>query len=205
MPEHLTINPSTLYFGTPVVLIVTNNPDGTPNITPMSSAWALGRSVVLGLGATGQGTANLQQSGECTLNFPSARLWQNVEAIAPTTGSIPVPHEKANMGYRYEADKFALGGFTQRQSAMVSPPCIQECPLQFEARLLARHESASKSNDRASSHLLFEVEIIRVHAHRDILIPETSHINTELWNPLHYVFRHYFGNAQDLGKNFRAR
>lgn len=37
--DHLTISPSVLYFGTPVVLIVTRNPDGTPNVAPMSSAW----------------------------------------------------------------------------------------------------------------------------------------------------------------------
>lgn len=55
VPDHVTIEPSILYFGTPVVLITTLNEDGTANISPMSSAWALGRTVVLGLGASGQG------------------------------------------------------------------------------------------------------------------------------------------------------
>ncbi len=36
--EHVTITPSILYFGTPVVLISTENLDGTPNLAPMSSA-----------------------------------------------------------------------------------------------------------------------------------------------------------------------
>jgi len=31
-----------LYFGTPVALITTVNPDGSSNISPISSAWALG-------------------------------------------------------------------------------------------------------------------------------------------------------------------
>jgi flavin reductase (DIM6/NTAB) family NADH-FMN oxidoreductase RutF len=37
-----TIEPSILYFGTPVVLISTRNEDGTTNVAPMSSAWFSG-------------------------------------------------------------------------------------------------------------------------------------------------------------------
>jgi flavin reductase (DIM6/NTAB) family NADH-FMN oxidoreductase RutF len=36
--EPVTIAPSILYFGTTVVLISTENADGTPNLAPMSSA-----------------------------------------------------------------------------------------------------------------------------------------------------------------------
>ncbi len=39
---HVTIEPSILYPGTPVVLISTQNEDGTANRAPMSSAWWLG-------------------------------------------------------------------------------------------------------------------------------------------------------------------
>lgn len=35
---HTVIEPNILYFGTPVVLISTENADGTPNLAPMSSA-----------------------------------------------------------------------------------------------------------------------------------------------------------------------
>ncbi|QIZ34619.1 hypothetical protein [Saccharopolyspora sp. ASAGF58] len=38
--DHVTIAPSILYFGTPVVLLSTENSDGTANLAPMSSAWA---------------------------------------------------------------------------------------------------------------------------------------------------------------------
>lgn len=51
---HRTIEPTILYFGTPVALISTLNPDGTPNLAPMSSAWWLGWSCMLGLGQMGQ-------------------------------------------------------------------------------------------------------------------------------------------------------
>ena len=60
VPGHVTITPSILYFGTPVVLLSTENADGTFNLAPMSSAWALGQVIVLGLGAAGQTARNLR-------------------------------------------------------------------------------------------------------------------------------------------------
>jgi flavin reductase (DIM6/NTAB) family NADH-FMN oxidoreductase RutF len=55
IPPHRVIEPSVLYVGTPVALITSLNPDGSPNISPMSSAWALGDRVVLGLATGGRG------------------------------------------------------------------------------------------------------------------------------------------------------
>jgi flavin reductase (DIM6/NTAB) family NADH-FMN oxidoreductase RutF len=204
LTDHQIINPSVLYFGTPVVLIVTRNADGTPNITPMSSIWALGASVVLGLSSAGQGVANLLREGECSLNFPSASLWPQVECIARTTGVNPVPPYKAEAGFVYEPDKFTLGHFTSQQSELIRAPRIAECPLQFETRLLAYHTSGQEQANAPSTSLIMELEVHRVHAHRTIVVPGTNHIDTDQWNPLFYVFRHYFGNAADLGRNFRA-
>ncbi|WP_327640659.1 hypothetical protein OHB24_20390 [Kribbella sp. NBC_00482] len=45
-----TVEPKVLYFGTPVVLISSLNPDGTTNLAPMSSAWWLGYTAMLGWG-----------------------------------------------------------------------------------------------------------------------------------------------------------
>lgn len=53
--EHIEIKPSVLYVGTPVVLITSLNPDGTTNISPMSSVWALYDRIVLGLTSTSKG------------------------------------------------------------------------------------------------------------------------------------------------------
>jgi len=46
---HTVITPKILYLGTPVVLISTMNQDGSVNLAPMSSAWWLGLTGVLGL------------------------------------------------------------------------------------------------------------------------------------------------------------
>lgn len=58
------IQPSILYFGTAVVLLSTLNEDGSTNLTPMSSAWALGHRIVLGLGESSHGLANLSRHPE---------------------------------------------------------------------------------------------------------------------------------------------
>ena len=120
--EQLSIKPSVLYFGTPVVLIVTRNPDATANITPISSAWALDDRMVLGLGTVGQGITNLMRERECTLNLPSADLWHKVERIARTTGLNLVPAVKIAAGYVHSLDKFALGGFSTAASETVRTP-----------------------------------------------------------------------------------
>lgn len=73
--EHQVITPSILYFGTPVVLLSTENEDGTANLAPMSSAWALGQTVVLGLGVHGQSARNLLARPELVINLPAPEHW----------------------------------------------------------------------------------------------------------------------------------
>jgi len=47
--DFIEIEPKILYFGTPVALITTVDRHGNPNIGPMSSVWALGYTLMLGL------------------------------------------------------------------------------------------------------------------------------------------------------------
>jgi flavin reductase (DIM6/NTAB) family NADH-FMN oxidoreductase RutF len=107
---HIALEPSILYFGTPVVLISTRNLDGTPNLAPMSSAWWLGWNCMLGLGAKGHNAQNLLREKECVLNLPSVAQVDAVNPLARTTGSDPMPPHKIAMGYRTEKDKFAVSG-----------------------------------------------------------------------------------------------
>lgn len=53
-----------MYFGTPVVLISTLNEDETLNLAPMSSAWWLKKSCLLGLGKRGKTFENLERNRE---------------------------------------------------------------------------------------------------------------------------------------------
>lgn len=119
---HRTIEPKILYMGTPVVLISTLNEDGTANLAPMSSAWWLDMSCMLGLGTRGKTFENLERERECVLNLPSSAMVSAVDRLALTTGKNPVPEYKKRMGFRYVADKFALAGLTVEESEKVRPP-----------------------------------------------------------------------------------
>jgi flavin reductase (DIM6/NTAB) family NADH-FMN oxidoreductase RutF len=200
----IPIHPSILYYGTPVALITTLNPDGTPNISPMSSSFALGDRVVLGMAETGQGLDNLRRSGECVINLPGAALHEAVEKLAPTTGRDPVPADKRAIGYRHVADKFGCAGLTPLPSERVAPPRIAECPLQLEARLVTAHQARQEEGEDAPDFAILETRVLRTHAHRDIVVEGTQHVDTRHWRPLLYVFRHYFGTGPRLGRTFKA-
>jgi flavin reductase (DIM6/NTAB) family NADH-FMN oxidoreductase RutF len=80
------IQPSILYYGTPVILLSTLNEDGSTNLSPLSSSWALGDSIVLGVGTGGKALENLERQAGCVINVPDSSLWSNVERLASYTG-----------------------------------------------------------------------------------------------------------------------
>ncbi|WP_018750956.1 flavin reductase family protein [Paenibacillus sanguinis] len=195
---HQSINPSILYYGTPVIILSTLNKDGSTNLSPLSSSWALGDCLVLGMGVQGKAYENLCQHPECVINLPDASMWGKVEALGRTTGSYPVPENKREMGYTFCQDKFTAAGLTSQRSVQVAPDRIAECPLQIEAAV---------QHIRTPEHTRFmaivEVKALKVHAHIH-LISEANRIDPEKWHPLIYNFRHYYGLGERQGKNFRA-
>jgi flavin reductase (DIM6/NTAB) family NADH-FMN oxidoreductase RutF len=194
----VTIEPKILYFGTPVVLISTLNEDGTANLAPMSSAWALGWTVMLGLGAEGKTIENLARTGECVLNVPSDTLALAVERLAPLTGKYPIPaHKRAQ--FRYEPDKFGAAGLTPVPSLEVAPPRVAECPLQMEGRM----RDARAIGRGEDGVMAVEIAVVRVHA-LETIVRGQRHIDPRRWRPLIYNFRHYFGLGDELGKSFRS-
>ena len=60
---HVSGEPPILYFGAPVVLIISVNEGGSANLAPMSSAFWLGWRCVLGLATASKTTKNLQREG----------------------------------------------------------------------------------------------------------------------------------------------
>ncbi|MEU5576690.1 flavin reductase family protein [Streptomyces huasconensis] len=198
--DHLTISPSILYFGTPVALLTTLNPDGTANLAPISSAWALGHTVVLGLGAESRTAANLAERREVVVSLPSPDLWAAVERLAPLTGADPVPAAKREV-YRHEPDKFAAAGLHPQDSEAVGPPRVAECPLQLEATVRTVSPAGPDGGFR-----IVECDVVRVHASASVVVPGTQHVDPAAWSPLIYSFRHYFGLAHpELGHGFRSQ
>jgi len=203
--EHIEIKPTVLYVGTPVALITSLNIDGTTNISPMSSVWALFDRVVLGMTSTSKGRENVGRERQLVINFPSPDLWPKVEAIARATGRNPVPSHKEKLGYTFEPAKFEMSGLTPQSADLVRPARIAECPIQFEAEVVACQDpGADWPQERPEAFQIVEARVVRVHAHRGIVVPNTNHIDMAKWSPLLYVFRHYFGTGPDLGRTFKA-
>jgi flavin reductase (DIM6/NTAB) family NADH-FMN oxidoreductase RutF len=190
---HVVPGLKVLYFGTPVVLISTRNADGTANLAPMSSAWWLDQSCLLGLAGSGHTTANLLREGECVLNLPSAEMVDAVDRIALTTGTPVVPEYKRLQGYRYVADKFALAGLTEQPSDLVAAPRVAQCPIQLECRLLTVHRMAGPENCNA-----LEVQVLRAHVAEDLVIPGTQHVDPLRWDPLIMKFCEFFGGGENV-------
>ncbi len=199
--EHQSIWPSILYFGTPIALVTTMNIDGTANIGPMSSAWALGYTVLMGWESTAHTLTSLERERECVINLPGPELVEQVEKLASLTGGNPPAPHKADT-FRYEPDKFGAAGLTPTAAETVKPPRIAECPLQLEAKVTAIHQPATRPDGEYFR--IVETHVERVHAHPSIVKPQTNHIDPQHWSPLLYVFRHYFGTGPKLARSFRA-
>ncbi|WP_238846789.1 hypothetical protein [Nocardia arthritidis] len=80
----------------------------------------------------------------------------------------------------------------------VRPPRVVECPLQLEA--YADRVGPSSTG----GFVIVEASVRKVHAHRDIVVSGTDHIDPAAWNPLIYNFRHYFGLGRELGHTYRS-
>jgi flavin reductase (DIM6/NTAB) family NADH-FMN oxidoreductase RutF len=187
---HKTIEPTILYFGTPVALISSLNPDGSPNLAPMSSVWWLGWSCMLGLGQMGQTSDNLIRTRECVINLPSEDLVTHVDQLALTTAKNPVPEKKRQWGYRYEPDKFGIAGFSAVESESVAPPRVVECPVQMEGIV---HDFRPFGKNVSAN--MFEVHIVKLHVDEKLLVGDGQrpHIDPLRWRPLIMSFCRFFG------------
>jgi flavin reductase (DIM6/NTAB) family NADH-FMN oxidoreductase RutF len=193
--RHLVVEPRVHYYGTPVVLVSTTNPDGSANLAPMSSAWWIGNSCLLGLDETSQTTLNLQRTRELVLNLPDTNLVDAVDRLAGYTGAQIVPPHKAAKGYEHLADKFGRARLTPVDSHLVTPPRVGECPIQMESKV----KRMNPFSDPGSGVVAIEVEIIRTHVREDMLVTGSNrHIDPEQWDPLIMKFTHYYGRARHV-------
>lgn len=192
--HHVQIDPAILYFGTPVVLVSSRNADGSANLAPMSSAWWLGKSCMLGFGARSATPANIQRTGQCVLNLPSVHEVDLVNALVRTTASDPVPPHKLAMGYEHEADKFGRAGATPLPSTCVDVPRVAECPVHLEAELEAVHPMAVRDPLRRGGLVALELRIVAVHVRDAIRMNGHPHrVDPDAWRPLMMSFQRLYG------------
>lgn len=186
---HVTLEPAIHYWGTPVVLVSTLNEDGSPNVAPMSSAWWLGWSCMLGLDASSQTTLNLRRQRECVLNLASEDDASRVDRLALTTRASSIPIHKKLLGYRHVADKLGHAGLSALASEAVAPPRVAECQVHLEA-VVERIDSFARNDPRmAVPACAIEVRIVRAHVAEELVVPGTERIDPDKWRPLVMSFR----------------
>ncbi|KAI0181610.1 hypothetical protein GGR52DRAFT_45749 [Hypoxylon sp. FL1284] len=193
-PEQTVISPAILYWGTPVVLISSENEDGTTNIAPMSSAWWLGRSCMLGLGAESKTTQNILRTKECVLNLPSDTMADYVNKLADTTGSDPVSESKASRNYKFVKDKWARAGLHPQPSSFVRPLRIAECPVQMECQMIQVNGLRNDLPDRSGFLLAIEVRVLRTYVLPSLRVEGyANRVDPDKWRPLIMSFQHFYG------------
>ncbi len=182
------------YYGTPVVLVSSTNPDGTTNLAPMSSAWWLGQNAMLGLGARSRTTQNLLRTREAVLNLAPADLVDHVDRLALLTGEPELTPHKVETGYRFEPRKFEAAGLTSEPSDLVDPHRVVECPIQLECRVSGHYPIDHESVSAYAIH----VEVLRAHVSDAVRLPGTDHVDPQAWDPLIMKFCDFFGEGQPL-------
>ncbi|WP_166242826.1 flavin reductase family protein [Paenibacillus turpanensis] len=192
---HKIVEPKIFYFGTPVVLISTLNEDNSVNLAPISSAWSLHQSFMLGISNRSQTVQNLLRERECVLNLPSVDLVHAVDRLALLTGRNPVPDYKVQQGYKYEPDKFGTAQLTQTPADIVKPSCVKECPVQLEAIVKRVHDFGEDPSTLAA----IEVKIVKSHISEQILMDgEVNYIDPDKWNPLIMNFCEFYGIGEKV-------
>jgi flavin reductase (DIM6/NTAB) family NADH-FMN oxidoreductase RutF len=192
---HRVIEPRVLYFGTPVVLVSTTNPDGTANLAPMSSAWWVGMSCMLGIDETSKTTENLLRTRQCAISLPAADLVSAVDRLALLTGSETVPEHKRHKGFRYEPDKFGAAGLTALASDEVAPPRVAQCPIHLEAVV----ERVHPFGPAGSGVVAVELGVVRVHVEESLLVPDRPrYVDPDRWDPLIMKFCEFYGEGRNL-------
>lgn len=191
--EHVLGEPPILYFGTPVVLISSENEDGSFNLAPMSSAFWLGWRCILGLATTSKTTENMKRTEECVLNLPSAEQVRAVNRLALTTGSDPVPQGKKVRGYRHEKHKFEIACLTPVPSETVAPPRAFECPVHLEAKVEHWRNLAEDDERVRGRSVIFEVRVQRVHLAQSIIKDgNPNRVDPDKWRALIMSFGRFY-------------
>jgi flavin reductase (DIM6/NTAB) family NADH-FMN oxidoreductase RutF len=150
-----------------------------PNLAPISSFWALGWTITLGLATETQTLNNFRMCSDCVINLPSPDMWEQVERMTLLTGQNPVPQKKVSQ-FRFEPDKFRVAGFSTIPSETVAALRVLECPVQLGACVRKIHELQGDARLQDLGGAAVEVEVKHVHVRRD-LVTRGHYIAPDKW------------------------
>lgn len=192
--DHSIISPAILYWGTPIVLVTSENEDGTTNIAPISSAWWLGRSCILGFDSSSKTPQNILRTKECVLNLAEDTMTAHVNELAGTTGSEIVTPSKQSRNYKSVKDKWTKANLSPAPSDFVRPQRIAECPVQMECQLLQTMNLRPDQPDRTGILIAIEVRVLRIHIADRLRMPGyPNRVDPDKWRPLIMSFLNFYG------------
>ncbi|ELY3087838.1 flavin reductase [Klebsiella aerogenes] len=193
MKQKIHIN--SFYYGSSVLLISTEDKEtGEINLAPVSSSFALGTKLIVGIVKGSKTYHNLRSGSDASVSLPDGPLWDNVERLGKLTGNDTLSDNQRHWGVMVCTDKFAAVGLHPEPAESITPPGVSECPIRAECRLL-------RLDDR-ERFALAEFDIIHtwVTPH---LAGTDGQLKSSDWHPLIYVFREYATTGQRLGMNFK--
>jgi len=181
------LGPSNAIFPVPASLVVSGRGEDANIIT---IAWigivsATPPTVGISIKKSRYSLEKIRESGEFTVNIPSADYFQKVDYCGLTTGR--------------KRNKFKDTGFTPIESSKIGTPIIEECPYNMECKI-------SQEID-VGGWVLILGEIIETHLDEDkVDLSEKGKIDISKVNPLVYCaqVREYWSMGDKLGYGFNA-
>ncbi len=181
------LGPSNAIFPVPASLVVSGKGEDANIIT---IAWigivsATPPTVGISIKKSRYSLEKIRETGEFTVNIPSADYFEKVDYCGLTTGR--------------KRNKFQDTGFTPIESSKIGTPIIEECPYNMECRI-------SQEID-VGGWVLILGEIIETHLDEDkVDLSEKGKIDISKVNPLVYCaqVREYWSMGDKLGYGFDA-
>lgn len=187
---HSTISPAILYWGTPVVLITSENEDGPDNICAISSVFLLGHRCILGFGAQKKTPQNILRTGHCVVSLPADTMARHINLLATTTGTEKISPSKRTRNYRYVKDKWASADLSPQKSNLVRPARILECPVQMECKLAKGHVLMGDFPDMKRAITTIELKVLQAHILDYLrMLGHSNRINSDCLRPIFMCFQ----------------
>ena len=185
------ISPFRPIYPTPAALITCVGLDGTPNIIALGEVYNLGlRSpTIVGIGIHKARYSHqlITATREYVVNLPTSALLDKVDACGNVSGR--------------DVDKFSEFGLTPTPAKVVSPPLIEECPVNIECKVIDIHVYGD--------HDTFAGEVVAAHVDQDLLDSD-GRLLAERLDPICFLFSfglrgEYWSLGSKLGSRGQSR
>lgn len=175
-----------LYFGFPVFFLGYKDEVHGYNITTSSSAYSLGKMMVIAMRTKGNAITEIKKHGHFTVNVPTEELTEASEIA----------------GFNSRKDKFALTGLTYTIGETVDAPLVNECPVSIECEVVEMVEFGALTNVIAR---------VTRRVVDDSLIDEDNAFSSEAFCPISYIgdgaarqYRYYNDKAVKMGSIIKS-